>query len=257
MYEKQEMPTPICDLACECGLSGGLGLVGETEEHVHCTVSRADINNEASKLISKPAGRYVSLFFGNVWELDRDALDEISELFARELAVMSNRLTDTKKPKVLMVGLGNGNIVFDSLGARVCRLMSPDGDSFFVFKIGVLGESGIESQRLVKALAACVEADLVIAVDSLVARSETRVGRVIQLADSGISPASGVGRHSGEISRATVGVPVVAVGLPSALWAGDSLARDGYLAVPETAQLIAENSAELIADGVKRFFTSV
>ena len=77
MYEKQEMPTPICDLACECGLAGGLGLVGETEEHVHCTVSRADINNEASKLISKPAGRYVSLFFGNVWELDRDALVRI------------------------------------------------------------------------------------------------------------------------------------------------------------------------------------
>ena len=85
MYEKQEMPTPICDLACECGLAGGLGLVGETEEHVHCTVSRADINNEASKLISKPAGRYVSLFFGNVWELDRDALDEISERNQRRL----------------------------------------------------------------------------------------------------------------------------------------------------------------------------
>lgn len=253
MYKKHDTPSEICDLACECGAAGGLRLEGETEEHIHCTVSRANINNEESRLISKPAGRYVSLFFGNVCELDPEALGEISELLARELAQMSEKLSGAEKPKVLVVGLGNRDIVFDSLGARVCQRLSPDGEHLFVFETGVLGDSGIESQRMVKSLAACVGADLVIAVDSLVARSETRVGCVIQLADSGISPASGVGRHSGEISRATAGVPVIAVGLPSALFAGDELSRGGYLAVPETALLISENAAELIADGIKRF----
>ena len=249
----QGTPKPTYDLACECGLAGGLGFGGKTEEHVHCTISRTDINNEESELISKPVGRYVSLFFGNVWELECDALEEISELLGRELAEMSKRLTGAQKPKVLVVGLGNGEIVFDSLGAQVCNCLTPNGEDFFVLEAGVFGDSGIESQLMVKAVADCVEADLVIAVDSLVARSEMRVGRVIQIADSGISPASGVGRHLGEISRATVGVPVVALGLPSALWAGEDLSCGGYLAVPETTLLIARNAAELIANGVKIF----
>ena len=241
------------DLACECGQAGGLPFMGECDEYVHCTVSRTYINEEESKLIMKPAGRYVSLFFGNVWELGSEARDEIADLLARELVCASKTVLDKSSPKILVVGLGNDEMVFDSVGSRVCGRLEADGESLFVFKSVVFGKSGIKSRDLVKNLVACVGADIVVAVDSLVARSDARVGRVIQLADSGIAPGSGVGKHLGKIDRQSVGVPVLALGVPSALFSGEELSELGYLAIPQTVLLIVEKSSEILANALKTF----
>ena len=115
------------------------------------------------------------------------------------------------------------------------------------------GKSGIDSVRVVRGIAECCEADIVIAVDSLAARSEVRVGRVLQLSESGIAPASGVRKGSACVDRTSVGVPVIAIGIPTALSEDGGDAR-GYLSVGEDLLEICEVGAFVVSEMIKNAF---
>ena len=137
-----------------------------------------------------------------------------------------------------MAGLGNEAITPDSLGPRTLRhvlatrhLVSSLPETFGAFRpvsalaTGVLGNTGMESAELVKAVAEKLRPDAVIAVDALAARRLGRVCRTVQLTDTGIAPGSGVGNARKELSRGTLGVPVVGLGVPTVVDAA-TLAAD-------------------------------
>lgn len=238
----------VCHLACECGKIAGLPFVRENEEHIFCGVSRIDIDNEGSKLVGRPAGRYVSVAFGNLSELCEDAFCEITEKTAAELEALVARF-GKEQPKILVAGLGNREITHDSLGARVCAALEPD-ENLAVFEVGVSGKSGIESAEIIKSVADCCGAELVIAVDSFAALGEERVGRVIQLSDGGIAPGSGVGKDVAAVGSETVGVPIISVGVPTAL-VDEKLRARGYLSVGEDVLTVCQKAADIISKSIK------
>lgn len=243
----------ICHLVCECAEVAALPLAREDEEHIFCGVSRIDINKESAALAGRDEGRYVSISFGALPSLDRDALEEITSVAAKELSALGARCFDRSGyPRVLVVGLGNRRITHDSLGALTCDALAC-GENLFVFEVGVAGKSGIDSVRVVRGIAECCEADIVIAVDSLAARSEVRVGRVLQLSESGIAPASGVRKGSAFVDRASVGAPVIAIGIPTAL-SEDGGDERGYLSVGEDLLEICEVGAFVVSEMIKNAF---
>ena len=239
-----------CHLACECEKIASLPLSWENEDYVFCGVSRVDISNEVSDLTGRPAGRYVSISFGELDKLPDEGMDEIIGVSAGELGMLVRHAVGEREvKKILVAGLGNGGITHDSLGARVCARLAP-AEGLAVFAVGVEARSGVETARVVKSLSECFGAELVIAVDSLAATGEERVGRVIQLFDGGLTPGSGAGAKNTEINRDFLGVPIVSVGIPTAL-INNELKERGYLSVGEKVGEICEKGALLISEAIK------
>ena len=232
-------------LVCECAKIASLPFVRESEDGIFCGVSRIDIDKEGSLLVGRDEGRYVSIDFGALCGLCREGLDEITAVTARELTALIKRQGGAVGG-ILVAGLGNRRITHDSLGFRVCELLTPS-EGLFVFAAEVSGKSGMESARLVKCAAEACGAGIVIAVDSLAARSEERVGRVIQLSEGGIKPASGVGAESARLDRQSLGVPVLSVGIPTAL---ADYEHEGYLSVGEDLLDVCSVGAKIISDAI-------
>jgi spore protease len=151
---------------------------------------------------------------------------------------------------VLVVGLGNRAMTPDAVGPLAAdsvlvtrHLISamPKHFSGFrpvaVFRAGVLGTTGVESAEAVRGLAAEVQPALIIAIDALASRRCGRVCRTVQLSDTGIIPGSGVGNHRWALDRETLGVPVIAIGVPtvvdSATLAADLLEEAGIMEIDE------------------------
>ena len=247
MYKDSLEKSTCSDLACECGKLASLPFEKDEEHHLYCSISRIELSEDASRLVDRPAGRYVSIFFGNAWELEEDAKREISEKLGGELLFIMKK-HELKDPKILVSGLGNREITHDSLGSRTCDSLSPC-DKMAVFSVGVSANSGIDSAELVKSVARCAHADVVIAIDSLTALGSERVGRVIQISDTGISPGSGIGKHLKGINDITLGVPVISIGIATALATKNSDEK-GYVSVSENVLLISQTAAELISEAL-------
>jgi spore protease len=192
-------------------------------------------DKRGAEALGKPVGTYVTV------ELDKfiHREDDAFALGVRALSSELGALLDMREGEsVLVVGLGNKAITADAIGpetikntmvtSHLVERMPEDFGSFrrvFALESGVLGTTGIESARIVRAVTDLVKPDRVIVVDALASRSMKRICRTVQLADTGIVPGSGVGNSRQELSRATLGVPVIAVGVPTVVDAG-TLAAD-------------------------------
>ncbi len=219
------------DLALE-----GAEIYWETAEEknirgVECTkggegdvrITRVDVlDEEGERVIGKPRGRYVTIEIPSLLESDPATLQKASRYLAEELS----KLIKTRG-LTLVAGLGNGEITPDSLGPKVVPKLvvtrhlfahmpeSAEGLSpVCALAPGVLGITGIETGEIIKGVAERVRPDLIIVVDALASRKTERVGTTVQIADTGISPGSGVGNKRKAINQETVGVPVIAVGVP-------------------------------------------
>ena len=201
-------------------------------------VSEVIIENEiGSQALCKPAGRYITI------ELDRLIRREDSafEDGARALASLLSDLLPENGP-VLIAGLGNPAITPDAVGHIAAKnalvtlhLIDAPGGVFSDLRSvacvepGVLGTTGIESVEVVRAVAEKIRPAAVIAVDALASRRAERLCRTVQVTDTGIVPGSGVGNARKELSANTLGVPVIAVGVPTVVDAATlaaSLAED-------------------------------
>ncbi len=255
MVEKRISENFTADLLCECGKTANLPVKSERVEHIHCGVSRIDLSKGEAGLVGRSAGRYVSVSFGNIGEIGEEAEAEIAAILSKELlALCENAVGEKKAFKILVLGLGNGDITHDSLGDRVCRELLPN-DKMAVVAAGVFGKSGIPTAELARGIGKVSDADLIVAVDSLAARSLERVGRVIQLSDSGIAQGSGVGRRDGGLNRESVGLPVVAVGFPTALIPTGEEYAEGYLSVPCDLSFLIEGGTKIIATAIGKLFS--
>ena len=183
-------------------------------------------SDEAGKELGKPKGHYITIDFPEFTSYDGECMNELSMVVGKVL----KRLADVTEEKlVLVVGLGNWNVTPDALGPKVVekimvtrhiKQIMPDALESHVRSVcalapGVLGITGIETGEIVKAVVEKVKPDLVICIDALGSRKLDRVNRTIQIGDTGISPGAGVGNNRMQINEKSLGVKVLAVGVPT------------------------------------------
>lgn len=192
--------------------------------------------------LGKPCGVYLTMECPLLREQDPDARIAISTLLGEELARM---IPQDEKSPVLVIGLGNRFITPDSLGpltvdrTLVTRHMLSAGfapedmRSVCAVSPGVLGVTGVETMEMVLGLVDKVKPRAVICIDSLAARDTSRIGCAVQLADTGIQPGAGVGNRRSPLTKETLGVDVIAIGMPTVVYAA-TLARDAFAALTDS-----------------------
>ena len=199
-------------------------------------VTTVDILDEqGASSLGKPVGSYVTVQLDALARREEDAFGRAARAIAAEL---NGLLKLPEEATCLVVGLGNRAITPDAIGPGVTdhtmvtrHLVEQAPEHFGSFRpvaalaAGVLGTTGVESGELVKAVAEKIRPGCIIAVDALASRSMDRVCTTVQLANTGIVPGSGVGNHRAALNRETLGVPVIAVGVPTVVDAG-TLAAD-------------------------------
>ena len=194
-------------------------------------------SRETAQKMGKREGRYLTVESDALISRDPDARRALANVLGEEAARLLPESPDENAP-VLVVGLGNRDITPDSLGPAVADRMLvtrhlkrelPDAvrDMASVCAVapGVLGVTGVETAEAVESLCRKIAPRAVICIDSLAARSTSRIGSSVQLSDAGIAPGSGVGNHRRALDEAVAGCPVIAVGMPTVIYAA-TLARD-------------------------------
>ncbi|QUL98354.1 MAG: GPR endopeptidase [Candidatus Fermentithermobacillus carboniphilus] len=191
---------------------------------------------QAAAKVGKPPGRYFTLECPQLRYRNRALLKKVADVISKELSELASL---PRKGDVLVVGLGNWQATPDALGPRVvAQLMVTrhirdyvpqelGGRLYPVAAVspGVLGITGIETIDIVRGIVNQIKPELVITVDALAARSPSRLLTTVQIADTGIQPGSGVGNKRPGINQETLGIPVVAIGVPTVI-SGASIAAD-------------------------------
>ena len=212
------------------------GAETETREEGGSTLEALEVTSgEAAEALGKGVGKYITIFPEALLRREEGAFEAAAALLGRELRAL---LGVPEGASVLVAGLGNEAITPDSLGPRTLRhvlatrhLTAALPETFGAFRrvaalaTGVLGNTGMESAELVKAVAEKLRPDAVIAVDALCAREWKRLVTTVQLSTAGICPGSGVGNERPEITEAHLGVPVISIGVPTVVDAA-TLAAD-------------------------------
>lgn len=181
-------------------------------------------SHEGQKALGKPIGTYVTLELPGLKRREEDAFPRACRALAAELMELLPKNSDS----VLVVGLGNRAITPDNIGPTAVghtlvtrHLVEQVPEHFGHFRpvaalaAGVLANTGVESSELVRAVVDRIRPSCVIVIDALASRSLSRICSTIQLADSGISPGSGVGNHRAALDQGTLGIPVIALGVPT------------------------------------------
>lgn len=193
------------------------------------TINRVKVENEeGSKLMKKPIGIYLTLEVPRLKEKDPELIEEVCKNLADELCKIIKLPIEST---VLVIGLGNWNVTPDSLGPKVVQklivtrhLIQLMPEKYNIKKgirpvcaisPGVLGITGIETGEIIKGLVEKTKPNLIIAIDALASRSMERISTTIQISDTGVYPGSGVGNKRMGITKETVGVPVIAIGVPT------------------------------------------
>ena len=240
------------------------GLELNEERICGCRVTAVEINGgEASKVLCKPIGNYLTL------ELDeyiRRRENSFSDA-ANALSQLMRRFAEIQNAQSFLVAcLGNRAITPDAVGPEVSdslivtrhlKQSLPQEfaalSSVAVLRTGVLGTTGIESAQSLKALCGLVQPDCVIAVDALASGELDRLCRNVQICDSGIAPGSGVGNDRAELNRESLGVPVIAVGVPTVIDAAafcDDESAAGLFVTPRNIDELVRSVSKLVAYGL-------
>lgn len=192
-------------------------------------VSSVTITEVGAERIGKKPGNYVTLEVQGIRTQDSELQQKVQEVFSKELSNYLKKLEIPEEASCLIVGLGNWNVTPDALGPLVCENLIVTRHLFELepnhvdegFRAvsalapGVMGITGIETSDIVFGVAEKSQPDFIIAVDALASRSVERVNATIQISDTGIQPGSGVGNKRKELSKETLGVPVISIGIPT------------------------------------------
>ncbi|MBQ4516630.1 MAG: GPR endopeptidase [Clostridia bacterium] len=230
--------------------------IGVKKEQINNTeITRVEVKTkDAAKKLGKPEGNYVTVEVSDVSMLDSDKMEALCQLLANEIKALANLKKDST---VLVIGLGNRNVTPDALGPEVisCLMVTrhmleympeqmPDGiRSVCAISPGVLGITGIETEEIVRGVTEKIKPNLVICIDALAARSIKRISRTIQICDTGIAPGAGVGNKRRALNRQTLGVPVIAIGVPTVIDAA-TITSDSLLAVTDSLKKSAKQGSE-------------
>ena len=203
----------------------------ETEERkVNENINVATVkitNEEGANAIGKPIGTYVTIDVKELKLAGEVEIQKASEVVTEELKKIFDKHVQNRDD-ILVVGLGNAYVTPDSLGPKVIKdidvtrhflkytpeYIDPNTRPVTAISPGVLGTTGIETSEIVKGIVDNIKPKLVIVIDSLASKSIERISSTIQIADTGIVPGAGVGNARNELSQNTLGIPVIAIGVP-------------------------------------------
>ncbi len=261
------------DLAIE---HRSLTKVQTTEDFAHSETTENGIRTDVVKIItpigektlSRPIGEYITLTFS----------DTIPDTLADTVAKHLERLLPEGCKRILIVGLGNREITADAIGpyavdrlAVTGHLDGYQGKKRYALSPSVLGKTGIESFTLIKSALEASNADAAIVIDALAAQSLTRLYQTVQIGNTGIVPGSGVGNHRHAINEKTLGIPVIAIGVPTVVSSAtlfyDTLEKTGrtelfdvleddltkiepYFVTPPDADIYTDRLATLLANAI-------
>lgn len=233
------------------------GVLLRKEHFEKVKVTTVEIRNEkGAQQMKKPIGTYVTLEFS----LDQCLPDKLEEdtktVILQMKKVLNNMLCQIKKeqkkdcPLLLLSGLGNRFATPDALGPYVLENITMNrhikkefGDVFSTktatlcgISPGVMSQTGMESREILKGIVERIQPDVLLVIDSLASRSVKRLCRTIQITNTGISPGAGIGNNRNKINQETMGVPVIAIGVPTVVDAGtiiyetleNALSKEGY-----------------------------
>ena len=229
----------------------------DEEKEIKITTVRIETENGA-KAMGKPVGTYLTLEAPNMAAADEGYHREISETLA---GFLEKYMKDTEENQekgysVLVVGLGNREVTPDALGPYVVdqlnvtrhivqeygRYAVGKGGSRIISAIvpGVMAQTGMESAEIIRGIVNETTPDLIMVIDALAARSTKRLNRTIQISDAGIYPGAGVGNHRSEITKDTMGIPVIAIGVPTVVDAATIVndTMENFITALETSETL-------------------
>lgn len=227
-------------------------------------------------------GNYSVVFTEALWQMSEERFFEVRDMIAKELLRFLSEAfqKDRQKNKTLLIaGLGNPKMTADALGAEVVdrieitRKIKKNNSSLRVCAVGVgvLGTTGIETFEHIDALCRCLHPSAVLAVDALSAKSQASVGAAIQISSGGISPGGGVGSPQKSLSKETLGVPVISIGIPTVVRSSviireamdtlgvkltkedqEILSKDSFFMMPKESDLLLKSASLLLASSIRR-----
>ncbi|MCC3380107.1 GPR endopeptidase [Paenibacillus farraposensis] len=210
------------------------GISEDVEEDNGIKITRLDVlNEEGANRIGRVQGHYITLEVPGLREGDSGLQQRVAVAFAKEMEHFIQKIGVSSTARVLVVGLGNWNVTPDSLGPLVVENLmvtrqyfeltpdqvNPGYRDVSAIAPGVLGITGIESSEIVQGIVDRTKPELIIAIDALASRSLERVNTTIQVADIGIHPGSGIGNKRRGITKDIMGVPCIAIGVPTVCYA--------------------------------------
>lgn len=211
------------------------GVVEEKEQHPHATVTTITIiNATGERALGKPPGTYITIDAPDLRTENPPVHEKIASLLAQKINLLLQKLNVGPSDPVLVVGLGNWEATPDSLGPKVINQftvtrhllkyapqnMPPGTRPVSALAPGVLGTTGIETAEILRGVVEKIQPKVLLAIDALAAGDLQRIGSSIQISDTGINPGSGVGNRRTGINRQTMGIPVIAIGIPTVVHAG-------------------------------------
>lgn len=217
----------------DAALPGGYQ-IEEDNQQPGIKVTRLNVQTEeAGRQIGKMPGRYITIEVPKLRDNDTKLEDDVMRRFAKEFKQFLEQLGLNEDKKALVIGLGNWNVTPDALGPMVVENLLVTRHLFELapetvedgyrevsgLSPGVLGITGIETSEIVFGVVEKSKPDFVICVDALASRALHRVNTTIQISDVGIHPGSGVGNKRKAIDKATLGIPVIAIGVPTVVFA--------------------------------------
>lgn len=244
------------DIAAEDLPQDGGALPGVTSSAVdrdgfHITTVKV-MDQAGEKSLCKPIGTYITMDMESFFRREEDSFAKAAKLLAQ---VIQGLLPLKDEDGILVAGLGNPAITPDAIGPETARYTlatrhlkekMPEEFSMFrpvsVCQTGVLGTTGMESAELVLAIRDSIKPAAIVVIDALAARDSEKLCRTVQLTDSGIVPGSGVGNDRAELSRRMLGIPVLAVGVPTVVDAGE-----GLIVTPRDIDRYVKDAGKLIA----------
>ena len=230
----------------------------ETEEEKvndNILISRVKVTSQkGEEAIGKPQGNYITIDLKNLKIASEEEIQSASEVVTKELKVLIEKHIQGKD-SILVVGLGNIYVTPDSLGPKVINeiditrhlleympeVLDENTREVSAISPGVLGTTGIETLEILKGIIDNVKPKLVIVIDALASRSIERISSSVQLADTGIVPGAGVGNARKELTINTLGVPVVAMGIPTVVEAA-TIAADSLTLLIKKVQEQAQSN---------------
>lgn len=199
-----------------------------TKEDNNINTSKVKILDEqGEQALGKPKGTYVTVDIKNLKFASEEEIEKAAQVVSKQIKELIDKHIGAKED-ILVVGLGNVYVTPDSLGPKVISYIDVTRHLFkyapqfldentrpvSAISPGVLGTTGIETLEIIKGIVDNIKPKMIIVIDSLASKSITRISSTIQIADTGITPGAGVGNTRKELSMDTLGIPVIAIGVP-------------------------------------------
>lgn len=263
------------------------------EEHIEdIIVTTVDIlNEEGERALDKKKGTYITIDTKKINNISVEKEETIISTFSKEILKVVEKHVK-KEDDILIIGLGNLHSTPDALGSKVVdnieitrhiklylpQCIDKNARSICAFSPGVLGTTGIESFEVVKGIVDTIKPKLIIVIDSLCSKNIDRINKSIQIADTGIVPGGGVGNEREALTEETLGIPVVAVGIPTVLDAATividtmnmckisidenevvetmKLNNFNFIVTPKEIDELIESMSNIISEGINRIIVS-